>query len=156
MGAAHGINLAEECHIVHVYPSADPAGTVAGDIFSMENAGHVTIMVLKGAGSAATITLSECTGFGATGATAIGFTYYLESAAAGDTLASTVAVGSAGIAIGSGSGVMCIIELDASSLSDGYGFVRVNMDSVGASQVCIAAVLSGWRFQQDQGQTAIV
>lgn len=150
-----GINIAEECHVVHIFPSSDPAGVVAGDIFSMENAGHATIMILKGAGSASTVTISECVGFGATGASLIGFTYYLESGAAGDTLGSKGTAGTAGVAISDNSGVMMIIELDASELSDGSGFVRVNMDSVGASQVCIVAALSGWRFQQDQGQTAI-
>ena len=154
--AAHGINLAEEGHIVHVYPSADPAGVVAGDVFSMENAGHVTIMILKGAGSAATVTIEECTGFGGAGNTAIGFDYYLESSAAGDTLATKATAGTGGVAFGAISGVMMIIELDASQLSDGSGFVLVNMDSVGASQVCIAAVLSGWRYQEDQGQSAII
>ncbi len=153
--AAQGLNLAEEGHILHLYPSADPAGVVASDIFSMENAGHVTVLVLKGAGSAATITLYECTGFGATGATLIGFDYYLESDSGGDTLAAKATAGTAGVEISENSGVMCIIELDATQLSDGSHYVRVNMDSVGGSQVAIAAVLSGWRYQEEQGQTAI-
>lgn len=49
---------------------------------------------------------------------------------------------------------MCVIELDGSELSDGYNFVQVKMDAVGASQVAIAAVLSGARYAI--GDTAIV
>jgi hypothetical protein len=147
-------NVAEEGHVVHVYPANDPAGVVAGDIFSMENWSHASILVLKGAGSAATITVEESVGFGGTSATAIGFNYYLESTAAGDTLAAKATATSAGVAISSNSGVMCVIELDGSELSDGYNFVQVKMDSVGASKVAIAAVLSGARYAI--GDTAIV
>lgn len=78
-----GFSVSEEGHVVHVYPSNDPTGAVEGDIFRMENWAHASILVLKGAGSAATITVEESTGFGGTSATAIPFNYYLESTAAG-------------------------------------------------------------------------
>ena len=151
-----GTPLVEAGHIVHVYPSADPAGTVTGDWFSLENYDHATIIIAKGAGSGATVTLENATGAGGTSNATMPFNYALESTSAGDTLGSITAAGTAGIAISANSGVLCVIEIDASELPDGSPWMTAKMDAVGASQVCIVAVLTGPRWGQDQSQTAIV
>jgi len=151
-----GITLTESGHFVHVYPSADPAGTVTGDWFSLENYAHATIVVAKGSGSGATVTLENATGAGGTSNATMPFNYALESTAAGDTLGSLTAAGTGGIGISANSGVLVVIEVDASELPDGSPWLTPKMTSVGASQVCIIACLTGSRWGKSESMTAIV
>lgn len=150
-----GIALTEGGHFVHVYQSQDPGGTVTGDWFSLENYSHATIAVLKGAGSAATITLENATGSGGASNATMAFNYAAEATAAGDTLGAIAAATTAGVAISANAGVMVVIEVDASELPDGSNWMTVKMSSVTASQVAIVAILTGPRFGKSESLTAI-
>lgn len=153
-----GFNIAEMGHVVNILPPVDITGGVTGDVFSMANYSHATIIVQVGVSAAAftKIILNECTDFAAAGATAIPFSVYKEETALGDTLGARTAVLAAGLTPSANDNIFYVIELDAAELSDGYNFVQLSLtngvNSVIASAV---AILSGARFGGDQSATAI-
>jgi len=156
---AKGINIAEQCHVVNILPPVDITGGVTGDVFSMENFAHATIIVQVGVSAAAftKIIVNECTSLAAADATAIAHAIYKEETALGDTLGARTAVLAAGTTPSANDNIFYVIELDASELSDGYGFVQLSLtngvNSVIASAV---AILSGSRYSGDAtGLTAI-
>jgi len=155
-----GINIAEMGHIVNVLPPVDITGGTTGDRFKMTNYGHATVIVQVGVSAAAwTATLvKECTAATGGTATAIGFSYYAEETAAGDTLGAKQTATTTGIAAPSANnGIFYVIEIDARELSDGYPWIEVSFTN-GANSVIasVVAVLSGSRFGNDQSATAIV
>ncbi len=155
-GAAKGIEIAQECHIVNAYPPQDPAGAAASDWIHMENAGHITFLIMQGAGSVGTVTINNATGAGGTGTATMAFDYYLETAANGDTLGAKTAAGTGGVALNDNDDTMVIIEIDASQMPDGSDWINLAVSSVGASVFGVIAILSGYRYQGDQNITAIV
>ncbi len=154
-----GFNIAEMGHVVNVLPPIDITGGANGDVFSMENYGHATIIVQVGVSAAAftTIKINECTSFAAAGATAIAFSVYKEETAAGDTLGARVAVAAAGMTPSANDTIMYVIELDASELSDGSQFVQLALANASANSVIASAVaiLSGSRYAKTLSATAI-
>jgi len=152
------MNIAEEGHVVNILPPVDITGGKTGDIFSMENYDHVTIIVQVGVSAAAftKIIVNECTDFAGTGATAIAFNVYKEETAAGDTLGARTAVTSSGVTPSANDNIFYVIELDASELSDGSNFVQLSLTN-GANSVIASAVaiLTRSRYAQDQSATAI-
>ncbi|MFA7218833.1 MAG: hypothetical protein WC057_09615, partial [Dehalococcoidales bacterium] len=81
-------NIAEEMHVVNILPPQSITDAVVSGVFSMKNHQHATIIVTAGStnADAGNITIEECDDFTPTNDTAIGFTYYKEETAAGDTL----------------------------------------------------------------------
>ena len=81
------MNIPTEGHVVNICPPIDwNDAAKTADAFSMENYSHVDIIVTQGVVAAATtVTVEECTSAAGAGNTAIGFDYYAETTAAGDT-----------------------------------------------------------------------
>ena len=156
--AAKGINISEECHIVNAVAPIDINGAGASsDVFSMEGYSHASIIVTLGVtGAATTLTLEECDDFTPTNATAIAFNYYAEATAGGDTLGALTAATSAGIACGTTDGIIYVIEIDASELTDGYPCLQVELsDPSAATLASVVAILSGARYATESSLTAI-
>lgn len=154
-----GIALAEVGHIINIIPPVDiPAGKT-GDVFSMREHSHVTIIVQIGVSAAAftKILVNECTSFAAAGATAIAFNVYKEETAAGDTLGARTAVTAAGLTPSGNNNIMYVIEINAAELSDGSEFVQLSLTSTTQSIIASAiAILTGARYGGEQSATQIV
>lgn len=153
---AHGMNICEEGHVVSLFDAGNHSTAASSEVFSMKNWDHATIIIQKGAGSASTVILEECTDFTPTTAATMPFVYYLESTAAGDTLATKAAGTTAGVALPTGTGTLLIIEVNSEELSDGYPCLRIKHDANTTCAFCAVAVLSGGRYQADTTATAIV
>ena len=154
-----GFNVAEMGHVVNVIPPVDITGGKKGDIFSMENYAHATIIIQIGVSAAAAtkILVNECTDFSGSDRTAIAHAIYKEETAAGDTLGARVAAAAAGETPSDNDTIFYVIELDARELSDGSQFVEVEITNASANSVIASAVaiLSGSRYGGDQSATAI-
>ena len=153
-----GFNIAEMGHIVNILPPVDISGGAAGDIFSMKNYGHATIIVQVGVSAAAftKIIINECTDFAASGATAIAYNVYKEETAAGDTLGARTAVTTAGLTPSANDNIMYVIEIDAADLSDGYEYIQLSLTNGVNSVIASAiAILSGARYGGAESSTAI-
>jgi len=156
----NGFNVAEQGHVVNLIPPIDINGGANGDVFSMENYSHATIIVQVGVSAAAftTIKVNECTSLAAAGATSIAFSVYKEETAAGDTLGARVAAtAAAGVVPSASDTIMYVIELDAAELSDLSHFVQLALANASGNSVIASAVaiLSGARFGGTLSPTAI-
>ena len=143
--------------VLGVAPVDIDAGAQTSDAFSMENWSHATIIIALGVtGAASTVTVKENTAADGSGATAIAFNYYGEATAAGDTLGARTSASASGFATATTDGIFYVIELSAEELSDGYPWVTVHMSDPGAATFAsINVVLSGGRYQEVEGATAI-
>lgn len=153
-----GITIAEQGHFVNALPPQDISGGVTADVFSMENYGHASIIVAIGTSAAAftKIIVNECTDFAGSNATAIAFNYYEETTAAGDTLSAKNSATTAGVTPSANDSIFYVIELDARELSDGYGFVQVQLTNGTNSVIAsVGVVLSGSRYGNPESATAI-
>lgn len=154
---AKGFVIAEQGHVVQLIAPVSASAALTSEVFSMENAAHATIIVHGGAGSALTVTVSECDDFTPTTAATKTFMYAIEATAAGDVLdAALQAAATTGVSIGTATGTHLVIEIDDDELSDGYPCVQINCSDPGTSKVVSAiAILSGGRYQEDITRTAI-
>jgi hypothetical protein len=155
-----GLNLAETCHIVNILPpiDVDTASGASLVCFSMENYSHVDIVIQTGVtnATAGTITVEEATTLAAGTVTAIPFSYYAETTAAGDTLGERTTVANIGFALSANDNCMYVISIDAAELTDGYPCIQVEWSNPGGSTLGSAiAILSGARYGGDQSATAI-
>ena len=157
---AHGINIAEECHIVNCRPPID-ADTLAGAAMTIVNTrlyGHATFILQLGVtGAATTITLAEDANATPGGGTPIDFAYYVEDTAAGDVLsARTMTAAAAGFATSVNDNIMYVIEVDCQQMTDGFHYLELRQSDPGAatftSCVCI---LSGSRYAQPQSPSVL-
>lgn len=152
------MNIAEQAKVVNILPAIDITGGVTGDVFSMANYKHATIIISIGVSAAAftKIILNEVDNFAGDNAVAIPFSLYSEETAAGDTLGAREAVLAAGKTPSANDTIMYVIELDVSELSDGKGFVELSLTN-GANAVlaCAVAILSGPRYAGTLSATAI-
>ena len=141
----YGVNLAEEGHIVNILAPVDINGGKSCDVFSMANYSHATIILQLGVtGGTSVVTLEECDNFDPTTDTAIAFNYYIETTAAGDTLAARTAVTSSGFTTSANDGITYVIEVDADELSEGYPCLQLELATPGASVIASAvAILTG-------------
>ena len=159
MSSGKGINIAEQCHVVNIVPAVDITGGVTGDVFSMRDHSHASILVSIGVSAAAftKIIVNQCQDFAATGATAIAHNIYKCETALNDVFGARTAVAAAGTTPSANDNIMYLIEIDAAELSDGYNFVQLSMTN-GANSViaCSVAILSGSRYGADQNRTEIV
>lgn len=151
-----GFNVAEHGHVVNILPPVDANGGKNSDVFSMEGYAHASIIVTIGVSSGvAAITVEECDDFTPSASTAIGFRYYAETTAAGDTLATKATATTAGITPSANDNITYVIEIDASELTDGYPNLRVVFADPSASCIVSAvAVLSGSRYAGDPANVA--
>jgi hypothetical protein len=155
-----GFNVAECGHVVNILPpiDVDTASGASCVPFSMENYSHVDIIIQTGVtnATAGTITIEECTDLAAGTATAIAFSYYAETTAAGDTLVARTTVAATGVALSANDNCIYVISIDASELTDGYPVIQVEWSNPGGSTLGSAvAILSGSRYASDQSATAI-
>ena len=157
--AAKGFNVAEEGHVVNIIAPVDiNGGAVVSDYFSMANYAKVQIVLALGVtGAATTFTVEESDDAAGSSTTAIAFAYYAETTAAGDTLGVRTAATTSGIAASTNDGIIYVIDIDASQLSDGFPWLVLKLtDPSAATLVSAVAVLSGARYKQEITQTAIV
>ena len=153
-----GINLAEQCHIVNILSPQDVDAGKTSDIFSMANYAHATIIVTCGStnADAGNITIEECDNLDGTNDTAIGFSYYKEETAGGDTLSAKQTATAAGIDVSGNDNTIYVIEIDASQLSAGYPCLCLKWsDPGGATFGSAVAILSGARYAGSESATAI-
>ena len=157
MARQFSIGEGEGHFVLGVAPVDIDAGAQTSDAFSMENWSHATIIIALGVtGAASTVTVKENTAADGSGATAIAFNYYGEATAAGDTLGARTSASASGFATATPDGIFYVIELSAEELSDGYPWVTVHMSDPGAATFAsINVVLSGGRYQEVEGATAI-
>lgn len=151
----HGINLCEHGHFVQLFNPAAQSTAASSEVFSMKNWDHATIIIQKGAGSAVTITLHSCDDFVPTTVDNLGFNYYVETTAAGDTLATKATATSAGAAISANTGTLLIIEVNGEDLTPGYPCLRIAHNAAGSSTFSAIAILTGGRYKADTTATAI-
>jgi len=152
-----GFVVAEQGHIVQMIIPASFSAATTSDVLNMENWSHASIIVHGGAGSSSTITVSDANSFASSGATMV-FRYQQETTAGGDTATAALAwATTAGVALGTATGVYINIEIDADELRDGYNYLMINATDPGTSKLIGAvAVLSGGRYQKDITATTIV
>ena len=155
-------------HVVNLLAPIDvDGGIVYSDCFHMKRHTHASIIIQIGvSGTPAAITLLECidsTGHSGT-STSIPFNYYkceVGAGAAGSDIFTEYAttVTTAGFTPATTDNIMYVIELESSSLSDGYEWVQIaNADPSGSTIMSMVAVLSGSRYAQMQsdGDTAAI
>lgn len=155
---AQGFNIAESGHPIMLIPPKDINGAdTYGDVFSMRNAAHATIIVAFGATSGVpVITLEEGDDFSPTNFTAIPFNVYKEETTDGDTLGALVAATVSGFSPSGNDRTFHVIELDAAALSDGYPTVRLKLANPSASCfACAFAILSGTRYKGPASPTEV-
>lgn len=144
----------------HIVLALQPQGTtvvaaLTSDTFCMKGWSHATILVAGGIGSTATaVTVGECTSFAGSDRTALTFRYAKETTTLGDTLDSALTVASS-LTLGATAATFAVIEIDADELTDGYPYVQVNCGTTANKDLCIFAILSGGRYQEDITATAI-
>lgn len=149
--------LCEKGHFVSLFDSADHTTAASSEVFSMEDYRHATVVIQKGAGSAVTITLEECSSFaGASAATFTGYYYAEETTADGDTLTALAAGTTAGVAISANTTTMLVFEFDSAVLTSGYPYVRIKHTAAGTSQFAAVCILTEPRYGTDTTKTAIV
>jgi hypothetical protein len=152
------MTIAEEAHVVNIIPPIDINGAGAtSDYFSLKNYAHATILLTLGVtGAASTVTLEESDDNAGSTTTAIAFSYYAETTAAGDTLGARTAATTAGFATSTNDSITYVIEVDASQLTNGYPYLVLKMtDPTAATLASAVAILTGARFKQDGTPTAI-
>ena len=150
--------LSQQVKLVNALPPIElnAAGGGDCDYVSLENYGHLTIVIQQGVvGAASTATVETHTTNSGAG-TAVGFSYRAETTAAGDTLDDLTAVESTGIAMGTTNNTMYIIEIDAATLAEGSPWVRAQLsDPAGDSFGSVLYILSKPRYAGNTMPTAI-
>ena len=153
-----GFNVAEEGHVVSIIPPIDiNGGATVSDYWNVKNASHCSIILTFGVtGATAVVTLEESDDNAGNSTTAIGFSYYIEETAAGDTLATRTAVTSSGFTYSANNGIIYVIEVDASELTDGFPYLVLKIaDPSSATLASAVAINSGIRHAKDGTVTAI-
>ncbi len=153
-----GLVIAEIGHIVNIIPPIDITGGVTGDVFSMRNHAHATIVVQIGVSAAAftKIIVNECSNFAGDNAVAIAHSIYKCETALADVLGARTAVAAAGTTPSANDNIMYVIELDAAQLSPDKPCVQLSLTNGANSVIASAiAILSGARFGSPQSATEI-
>lgn len=124
-------------------------GNPATNCINMGKYGHVTFVLVEGAGGTGTvkITLEECTSAAGAGNTAIPLKYRL--CTTNDTWGAltSVAVAATGYTTVAGANKMVAIEVDADDLDAGYTYVRLQLTETvdSACNACVLAICSAPR-----------
>ncbi len=153
--SAKGFVVAEQGHLAQMIIPQDLSAALTSDVINMSDWGHATIFVHGGAGSALIVTVSDADSFASSGATMV-FRYAQEDTAGGDVLDAALAwATTAGVAIGTDTGVFLVIEVDADELRDGYPYLMINLSAAGTKLISAVAVLSGGRYQRSLTDSVI-
>jgi hypothetical protein len=158
---AHGINIAEECHIDVIRYPID-VDTLAGAACAIVNTGlygHVTFIIALGVtGAATTITLAEDANATPGGGTPIDFAYYSCTVDSSDVLgARQFTAAAAGFATSANDNVFYVIEVDCNQMTDGFHYLELRQSDPGAQTFgCVIAIMSGMRYTQPQSPTVEV
>jgi hypothetical protein len=123
-------------------PVADAYNTnPATATVNMKHYGHVTFLLMEGAGGTgtATLTIEECTAADGTGAAAIPFRYRV-STDAGVTFGALTSVAATGYTTVAGANKVVAVELDDSELAENSPFVRLKITEVVDSPVAAGVV----------------
>ncbi len=151
-------NAAENGHVVSILAPVDiNGGAVVSDYFSLKGYNHASIILTLGVtGAATTVTLEESDDNSGSSTTAIAFSYYAEETAGGDTLSTRTAASASGFATSTNNGIIYVLDLDSSNLTDGYPYLVLKMtDPTVATFASAVAVLSGARYGAEVTGTAI-
>ena len=157
---AHGVNIAEECHVTTVRFPID-VDTLAGAAFRIVNThlyGHATFILTLGVtGAATTITLAEDANAVAGGGTPIDFAYYVEDTALGDVLsARTFTAAAAGFATSGNDNITYVIEVDCNQMTDGFHYLELRQTDPAAATFCsCVCILSGARYGQPESPSVL-
>jgi len=150
--SSKGFVVAEEGHVVSVYPPASGVGN--GDVFSMRHYNHASIIITQGvAASATTITVERGDDFSPSNSTAITFRYYQEATSGGDTLGARGSGTS--LSMTSGSKQIAVIEIDADQLTSSASTLYVKNSGGTKNNYSCVAILSGARFGAPESATEI-
>lgn len=150
-----GFNVTEQGHIVAGLHPVDLGGSgVSHDYFKMTDYQHASVIILKGVGSGATVTVYESQDSAGSTEATMDFYYASEATSTGDTLGSLTAATTAGFSIATSSCIFYTIEVDASELTDTYEYMTVKVSSCTACLLAMVTVLSGG-VEKDQTDTAI-
>ena len=154
--------LSEEAHVVNILPPVDlSGGPLTADRFTMRNHSHASIIVQIGANAAGAgigVTVKECTLASGGTATARTFKYVVEETTTGDTFGALTDAEAVGFDLhASTASIMYCIEIDAADLTDGYEWIELNIEDAASTTIGSAvAILSGGRYQKEQGLTALI
>lgn len=150
--------IAEQAHIVNILPPIDITGGATGDVFSMANYNHATILVQVGVSAAAftKIIVNACDDFVPSTTAAIAYSIYKQETALGDVLGVRTAVAAAGLTPSANDNIFYVIEIDAADLPAGKPNIQLSLTN-GANSVIASAVaiLSGARYAGEASATAI-
>lgn len=156
-----GFNVAEAGHVVQVLPPISISGGKTGQRFKMNNANHVSILVMIGAMAAVptAMLVKVCQDSSGTGATAIPFRYY-KSKSNGQSVDQTspplVATASGVTSFDKAANQFYIIEIDAAEIDStgdasqttDYPWIEWSItDGGNVTIVGVAAILSAQRYQ---------
>ena len=150
--SAHGINIAEECHVVPEVTPRNIKAAKSGDVIFFKNYAHASVIIMLGAtmGGASIVTLEECDDATPTTSPAINFDYYKWDGLATytDKLGNkSTTTATTGVSLAASAGAFCVVELDADTLDAGYTGFRVNFGAAGAAAYgAMVCVLSGNRY----------
>ena len=150
-----GTTLGEQCHVVNALGAIDVGGVIKTSLyFNLKYYAHASIIVTMGVVAAdVLIRLYESKDNAGGTKNTIGFEYYEEKTAAGDTLTTRKTAGVGGFQTGANSTTTFVIEVDASELTDLYHYLAIYTDAAaGATLISAVAVLSGSRYQGDPSQ----
>lgn len=152
--------MAQQGHFVNALPPIDVSGGATSDRWSMAKHSHASIVVAVGVSAAAlsSIVLQASTDAAGNGAEAIGFDYFEETTAAGDTLSAKKTATATGITSPSANdNIFYVLEVEADQLPEGKPFLAVVLNNASGNSVvaAVGAVLSGARYQHDQNETVL-
>lgn len=150
--------LAEQAHLVNILPPVDITGGATGDIFSMANHNHATIVVQVGVSAAAftKIILNACDDFVPSNATALAFNIYKCETSLADVVGAKTAVAAAGLTPSANDNIFYVIEIDAADLPAGKPNLQLSLTNGANSVIASAfAILTGARFAGESSATAI-
>jgi hypothetical protein len=152
--------LAQEGHVVNALPPVDVDGGWSSDFFNLKKYSHASIVLQFGVteGAVTSIKLKAATDAAGTSPEFIGFNYFAEETALGDTLgAKTAAASGTGIVPPATDNIMYVIEVDAADLPDDKPWLAFEVANGSGNTVLMSgvAILSGARYASDQSATAI-
>jgi hypothetical protein len=158
------INIAEECHVVPVIYPQDGNTGVTGDVFSMREYSHASIIFTIGTSAVAMTKLlvKECASK-AGGGTLIAYDSYsgttTGAAANADVLSERVTAATtttAGVSLAETDNIFYVIEIDAAQLTAGYEWIEVSFTAdAGVNYVSCIAILSGSRYAGPASRTVL-
>ena len=151
--------LSQESHIVSmIFPVGSATATIDGNVVSMKDASHATIILTIGVqGGAASFTVVECDDFVPNNEAAIAYRLAKEETTIGDTLGALTAVASTGSVTAATDSITYVIEVDSEDLSEGYNNIQLKLAALdNTTYVSAVCILTGLCYQGDETRTQII